>query len=211
MPLTVDRIVHYFPDLEPIQIKQLEELYHLYEFWNAQINVVSRKDFENLYEKHVLHSLGIVKAMRFSKGSKVLDVGTGGGFPGIPLAIFFPDVQFTLVDSIGKKIKVVEAIKEALDLENVRPVHGRAEQVKGQFDFVVSRAVTKLDEFIPWVRNKISNKQINPFPNGILYLKGGDLRDEIKAAKADTEIIPLKKYFDEEFFETKAVVYVKLK
>lgn len=211
MPLNVDRIVHYFPELEPIQIKQLEELYPLYEFWNAQINVVSRKDFDNLYEKHVLHSLGIVKAMPFTRGSKVLDVGTGGGFPGIPLAIFFPDVQFTLVDSIGKKIKVVEAVKEALDLENVRAIHGRAEQVKGQFDFVVSRAVTKLDEFIPWVRNKITNKQINAFPNGILYLKGGDLKAELKAAKADTEVIPLKKYFSEEFFDTKAVVYVKLK
>lgn len=211
MPLNVERIVHYFPELEPIQIKQLEELYPLYEFWNAQINVVSRKDFDNLYEKHVLHSLGIVKAMPFKKGSKVLDVGTGGGFPGIPLAIFFPDVQFTLVDSIGKKIKVVEAVKEALDLENVRAIHGRAEQVKGQFDFVVSRAVTKLDEFIPWVRNKITNKQINAFPNGILYLKGGDLKAELKAAKADTEVIPLKKYFSEEFFDTKAVVYVKLK
>ena len=203
-------LLKHFPKLSGKQQNQFKQLQGLYNEWNAQINVISRKDISELYIRHVLHSLGIAKVMQFAKGSKVLDVGTGGGFPGIPLAILFPEVSFVLVDSIGKKIKVVSEVAKALGLKNVEAHHTRAEQIKDEFDFVVSRAVTKLPKFVDWVRPKISKKQINPWPNGILYLKGGDLNDEIKATQATCEVLPLSDYFDEEFFETKAVVYVKL-
>lgn len=162
------------------------------------------------YTRHVLHSLGIVKVMPFVEGSKVLDIGTGGGFPGIPLAIMFPNVQFTLVDSIGKKIKVVQEVSNALGLENVSAYHKRAEEVKDKFDFVVSRAVTSMENFLPWCQNKFLSTQRNPFPNGILYLKGGDLADEMKPIKRAYEIFELTKFFDDTFFETKKVVYVKM-
>lgn len=207
----MELIQKYFSDFTPEQKEQFKKLKELYIEWNAQINVISRKDMDNFYERHVLHALAIVAVMEFKPGAKVLDVGTGGGFPGIPLAIFYPEVQFTLVDSIGKKIKVVQEVADALGLKNVTAIHGRAEKVKGKFDFVVSRAVTRMNRFVPWVRNKISDKQIHAFPNGILYLKGGDLEEEMKEAKVDYEIFPIKEFFQEEFYDTKAVVYVKLK
>ncbi|MGB0423074.1 MAG: 16S rRNA (guanine(527)-N(7))-methyltransferase RsmG [Flavobacteriales bacterium] len=203
-------LLKHFPKLSAHQQTQFKQLQGLYNEWNAQINVISRKDISELYIRHVLHSLGIAKVMKFSDGSKVLDVGTGGGFPGIPLAILYPNVNFVLVDSIGKKIKVVKEVASALGLTNIEAQHTRAEEIKDEFDFVVSRAVTKLPKFVNWVRPKIKKKQINPWPNGILYLKGGDLKDEIDNTQATCEVIQLKEFFDEEFFETKAVVYVKL-
>lgn len=203
-------ILNFFPNLTQQQIKQFDALEVLYRHWNVQINVISRKDMDAFYTRHVLHSLGIVKVMPFVDGSKVLDIGTGGGFPGIPLAIMFPNVQFTLVDSIGKKIKVVQEVSNALGLENVSAYHKRAEEVKDKFDFVVSRAVTSMENFLPWCQNKFSSTQRNPFPNGILYLKGGDLTDEMKPIKRAYEIFELTKFFDDPFFETKKVVYVKM-
>ena len=203
-----DLILKYFPDLTAKQIDQFSQLFDLYVYWNAQINVISRKDIEELYERHVLHSLGIAKVRTFRAGESVLDVGTGGGFPGIPLAILFPDTQFYLVDSIGKKIKVVKEVASALGLENLRAEHLRAEQIKEKFNFVVSRAVTRLGEFYPWIQGKFKKEVINAIPNGILYLKGGDLNDEIKESKLKAELYPLSAYFEEDFFETKYVVYV---
>ncbi|WP_029288079.1 16S rRNA (guanine(527)-N(7))-methyltransferase RsmG [Pedobacter sp. R20-19] len=203
-----DLILKYFPDLTAKQIDQFSQLFDLYVYWNAQINVISRKDIEELYERHVLHSLGIAKVCTFRAGESVLDVGTGGGFPGIPLAILFPDTQFYLVDSIGKKIKVVKEVASALGLENLRAEHLRAEQIKEKFNFVVSRAVTRLGEFYPWIQGKFKKEVINAIPNGILYLKGGDLNDEIKESKLKAELYPLSAYFEEDFFETKYVVYV---
>lgn len=209
-PTGVELIYAHFPDLTDTQKAQFAQLDELYRTWNAQINVISRKDIDQLYEHHVLHSLGIAKVMRFADHTKILDVGTGGGFPGIPLAILYPKVQFTLVDSIGKKIKVVNEVSAALGLKNVTGIHERAEKVLGNFDFVVSRAVTRLNTFIPWVRQKIRQKQINPWPNGILYLKGGDLVEELSEVKATWEVLDLSDHFDSEFFETKKVVYIKL-
>lgn len=203
-----DIILKYFPDLTAKQIDQFSQLFDLYVYWNAQINVISRKDIEELYERHVLHSLGIAKICTFKAGESVLDVGTGGGFPGIPLAILFPDTQFYLVDSIGKKIKVVKEVASALGLENLRADHLRAEQIKEKFNFVVSRAVTRLGEFYPWIQGKFKKDEINAIPNGILYLKGGDLDEEIKESKLKAELYPLSAYFEEDFFETKYVVYV---
>lgn len=200
----------FFPALSEAQQAQLHALRPLYAEWNAAINVISRKDFDHFEERHVLHSLAIARAMRFAAGSRILDVGTGGGFPGIPLAICFPDCEFVLVDSIGKKIKVVAAVVEALGLTNVQAIHGRAEQVDGRFDFVVSRAVTRLSGFIPWVRNKFAGRSINPWPNGILYLKGGDLAEELAEVKPATEQLPIRAWFPQAFFETKYVVYVKM-
>lgn len=186
-------------------------LAEVYPFWNDQINVVSRKDIESLYLKHVLHSLGIAKFVaELSPGTRVLDVGTGGGFPGIPLAIFFPETQFHLVDSIGKKIKVVREVAQAIGLENVEADHIRAEQLDHKYDFVVSRAVTRLGQFTPWVRNKFEKRDKNGIPNGILYLKGGDLREEIKEARLQVELHPLSAYFEEEFFDTKYLLYVPM-
>lgn len=205
-----DIIFQQFPSLTDLQKQQFEQLYPLYEDWNSKINVISRKDFEFFYERHVLHSLGIAKVIRFQDGSEILDVGTGGGFPGIPLAILFPNSSFHLIDSIGKKIKVVDAVVEALDLKNVRTTHCRAEELKDKYDFVVSRAVTSLDRFLPWIRNKINSKQQNGYPNGLFYLKGGDLKEELASVKRSVEITDLSDYFDGEFFETKKVVYMNL-
>jgi len=204
---TVELIYSHFPDLTERQREQFAALQDLYTEWNAKINVISRKDMESFYEKHVLHSLGIAKVYSFKSGQKVLDVGTGGGFPGIPLAILFPETQFHLVDSIGKKIKVVLAVAEALDLENVRADHGRAEEFKGPYDFVVSRAVTQMQRFVPWIKGKISQKNLDTDRiNGLLYLKGGDLAEELGTMKA--RISNLSNFFTSEFFETKKVVYL---
>jgi 16S rRNA (guanine527-N7)-methyltransferase len=203
-----DIITKYFPQLTAHQQSQYEQLFDLYTHWNEQINVVSRKDIDLLFERHVLHSLGIAKVMQFLPGEHVLDVGTGGGFPGIPLAIMFPETQFHLVDSIGKKIKVVQEVASALGLQNVKASHARAEQINEKFDFVVSRAVTQLKDFYPWVYNKFNKASKNTMPNGILYLKGGDLKQEIAESGLKTRQFHLKDYFDEEFFETKQVVYV---
>src|SRR5471030_2044652 len=203
--MTSDIVFKYFPDLTPEQKQQYQQLPELYNFWNSQINVISRKDIDLLFERHVLHSLGIAKVMNFLPGENVLDVGTGGGFPGIPLAILFPETQFFLVDSIGKKIKVVKEVATALGLQNLKAEHLRAEQVDEKFDFVVSRAVTRLKEFYPWVKGKFNKQSKNTLPNGILYLKGGDLTEEIKESGLVVKQYQLKDYFEEEFFETKQV------
>lgn len=207
--MTSNKLFTYFPNLTDHQKQQFEQLPELYNFWNNQINVISRKDIDELFERHVLHSLGIAKIMPFLPGEKVLDVGTGGGFPGIPLAILFPATDFYLVDSIGKKIKVVQEVAKAIGLKNVRAAHLRAEQVNEKFDFVVSRAVTRLGEFYPWVRGKFSKDSKNALANGILYLKGGDLQQEITESGLKVQQYYLKEYFTEEFFETKQVIYVK--
>lgn len=207
--MTSDSLIKYFPNITPLQLQQFEQLPELYNYWNNQINVISRKDIDQLYERHVLHSLGIAKVMPFLPGENVLDVGTGGGFPGIPLAILFPETQFFLVDSIGKKIKVVQEVASALGLQNLKAAHLRAEQVDEKFDFVVSRAVTRLKEFYPWVKSKFSKESKNTLPNGILYLKGGDLAEEITESGLKVNQYYLKDFFSEEFFETKQVIYVK--
>jgi 16S rRNA (guanine527-N7)-methyltransferase len=199
----------YFPEISSTQFEQFSKLAGLYSFWNEQINVISRKDLENFYERHVLHSLGIAKVIQFKEETKILDVGTGGGFPGIPLAILFPDSEFVLVDSIGKKIKVVNEVTQTLELKNVKGIHERAERINGKFDFIVSRAVTQMPEFINWVNTKISKTSKNTLPNGILYLKGGDLTEEMKTVKQWHKEYLLKEFFEGEFFETKKVVYVK--
>jgi 16S rRNA (guanine527-N7)-methyltransferase len=207
---TVNIIYQYFPDLTEQQKVQFSKLYSLYKEWNDRINVISRKDVENLYVNHVLHSLGIAKLISFKPGASVLDVGTGGGFPGIPLAILFPQTQFHLVDSIGKKITVVKNVAEALGLKNVKAEQIRAEQIKGQYDFIVSRAVTRLKEFYGWISQKTKEKSIHEMDNGILYLKGGDLDEELAELKAIHQVFDLSQYFKEEFFETKKVVFVPL-
>lgn len=207
--MTSDLILKYFPSLTASQIEQLNRLPELYNFWNNQINVISRKDIDLLYERHVLHSLGIAKIITFLPGEKVLDVGTGGGFPGIPLAILFPETQFHLVDSIGKKIKVVQEVAKALELKNVTATHQRAEEINTRFNFIVSRAVTRLSEFYPWIRGKFDTNSKNTLPNGILYLKGGDLTEEITESGLKVKQYHLKDYFTEEFFETKQVIYIK--
>ena len=204
--MSVSLILKYFPEITDEQKQQFEKLEKLYTEWNEKINVISRKDMDGLYEKHILHSLGIAKVMPFADGTKVLDVGTGGGFPGIPLAILFPEVSFTLIDSIGKKIKVVEAVSEGLGLKNVTAVHGRAEKLKEKFHFVVSRAVTQMPEFLRWLKGKFEKEQFNERHNGVLYLKGGDLAEELAGLRC--EIFQLKNYFKEEFFDTKKVVYL---
>ncbi len=203
-------ILKYFPDLSDQQKKRFGELEELYKHWNAQINVISRKDMAEFYGHHVLHSLGIARVRPFSEGEKVLDIGTGGGFPGVPLAILFPETQFHLVDSIGKKIKVVDEVVQALGLKNVTAEHQRAEKVKDQFDFIVSRAVTQIPRFMPWTRGKISSprkKVQGLLSNGILYLKGGDLSEEIKELPF-YRMYELSDYFTEEFFATKKVLYI---
>lgn len=207
--MTSDLIFQHFPDLTSKQKEQFSQLQGLYEHWNSQINVISRKDIDQLYERHVLHSLGIAKVVSFLPGESVLDVGTGGGFPGIPLAILFPETQFYLVDSIGKKIKVVQEVSKALGLTNLRAAHMRAEQFEDQFNFVVSRAVTRLKDFYPWVKDKFKKESKNTIPNGILYLKGGDLVEEIAESRLAVKRYDLKNYFPGEFFETKQVIYVK--
>ena len=205
----MDLILDHF-ELSDQQKDQFSQLQALYEHWNAQINVISRKDMENFYERHVLHSLAIAKCITFKPGTRILDVGTGGGFPGIPLAILFPECEFVLVDSIGKKVLVVNEVVSALKLNNVTAFHERAEKIKGRFDFVVSRAVTRMNKFIPWVRNKIAEKQINALPNGILYLKGGDLNEELSEIHYDYDVYDIPRFFEEPFFETKKVVYVRM-
>ncbi len=206
--MTSDILIKYFPSLTAQQLQQFNRLPELYSYWNNQINVISRKDIDMLFERHVLHSLGIAKVISFLPGEKVLDVGTGGGFPGIPLAILFPKTQFHLVDSIGKKIKVVQEVAKALGLKNVEASHQRAEDINEKFDFVISRAVTRLKEFYPWVKNKFDKTSKNTFPNGIFYLKGGDLAEEIAESGLKVRQFYLKDYFEEEFFETKQMVYI---
>jgi len=203
-------IQKYFKDLTPTQIEQFSKLQELYKDWNLKINVVSRKDIDELYLRHVLHSLGIAKIISFKPGSKVMDVGTGGGFPGIPLAILFPEAQFHLVDSIGKKIKVVNEVVAGLGLVNVKTTHGRAEDVKDTYDFIVSRAVAQMETFVRWTKGRIAKKQNHDLKNGILYLKGGDLSEELKIYTSAT-IYDLPNYFDEAFFETKKVVHLGMK
>ena len=205
----MDLIRNYFPNLSEEQYRQFAALESLYSEWNAQINVISLKDTEHFYERHVLHSLAIAKLCRFNPGAEVLDIGTGGGFPGIPLAILFPEAQFHLVDSIGKKIKVVEEVVQALGLKNVSAEQKRAEKLNRSFDFIVSRAVTQMPRFMAWTRNRIrKGKEAGSMANGILYLKGGDLREEL-ADFPKAKVYPISKYFEEEFFETKKIVYLK--
>ncbi len=206
---SVQLILKYFPDLTEKQIEQFSKLLEVYTFWNNQINVISRKDTDNFYERHVLHSLGIAKIMQFKDGADILDIGTGGGFPGIPLAILYPNCNFTLVDSIGKKIKVVNEVAEAIGLTNVTGIHERAENIDKQFDFIVSRAVTAMPDFIKWINGKFKKKSVHDLKNGILYLKGGDLKEEMKGVNRYFYMHNLPDHFSEEFFETKKVVYVR--
>jgi 16S rRNA (guanine527-N7)-methyltransferase len=206
----MEKIESYFTDLTDHQIEQFRQLETLYKTWNAQINVISRKDIDELYIRHVLHSLAIVKIQLFKPKSKILDVGTGGGFPGIPLAILFPEVEFILVDSIGKKIKVVKEISKELGLKNVKAQHIRAEEVKGEFDFVVSRAVTNMDDFVKWIRKKVAIKHKHELKNGVLYLKGGDLKEELSKFP-NAKIFNISDYFSEPFFETKKIVHIPIK
>lgn len=209
MKENVSLIYEHFPALSDKQKQQFADLYDLYQLWNNQINVISRKDTEHFYERHVLHSLGIAKVQPFLPGSMVLDVGTGGGFPGIPLAILFPETKFTLVDSIGKKIKVVNEVAEALGLENVKTINDRAENILVSYDFIVSRAVTKMPDFLKWVKNKNKSKSQHTLKNGILYLKGGDLKEEMSQVKQKHTFYSLHDHFPTEFFETKMVVHVE--
>lgn len=208
---SVSLLLKYFPNLSEQQIHQFSQLLDLYTHWNAQINVISRKDLDHFYERHVLHALAIGKVIQFTPGTQILDVGTGGGFPGIPLAILFPECNFTLVDSIGKKIKVVKEVVSALELTNLQAYHDRAENIPGTFDFVVSRAVTAMPAFIPWIKDKFKKEQKNEFPNGILYLKGGDLTEEMASVQQSVTYFSISDLFQEDFFETKQVVYVKMK
>ncbi|TDO02634.1 16S rRNA (guanine(527)-N(7))-methyltransferase RsmG [Sunxiuqinia elliptica] len=207
----MDIITKYFPDLTPRQLEQFEQLGELYKEWNEKINVISRKDIDQLYERHVLHSMGIAKYIQFTPGTKIMDVGTGGGFPGIPLAILFPETNFRLVDSIAKKIKVVEGVSQSLGLTNVLAEQARAEKVNDEFDFVVSRAVTAFPKFVSLVRRKISASQKNSMANGILYLKGGDFLEELEPFKKQVQVFPLSDQFEEAFFETKKLIHLRLK
>lgn len=207
----ISNLIKYFPDLTLLQQQQFQQLPELYRFWNEQINVISRKDIDLLYERHILHSLGIAKIINFLPGENILDVGTGGGFPGIPLAILFPETQFHLVDSIGKKIKVVKEVSQALSLNNVKATHARAEDISEKFDFVVSRAVTQLKDFYPWVKNSFNKQSKNKLKNGILYLKGGELDQEIKESGLKVQQFVLSDFFEEAFFETKKVIYIAVK
>lgn len=208
--MTADLIQKYFTTLTEDQVAHFKALEGLYQDWNQKINVVSRKDIDELYLRHVLHSLGIAKIQTFNEGADILDVGTGGGFPGIPLAILFPNVNFTLVDAIGKKVKVVQEVVEGLQLDNVTAIHSRVEDIPGQFDFIVSRAVAAMPTFVHWTKGKIKKDSAHERKNGILYLKGGDLTEELKDY-ATVQIFDLKEYFEEEFFETKKVVYLPQK
>jgi 16S rRNA (guanine527-N7)-methyltransferase len=201
-------ILSYFPNLSEKQIEQFDRLQELYADWNAKINVISRKDMDQFYIHHVLHSLGIAQVMRFQPGTKVLDIGTGGGFPGIPLAILFPETHFHLVDSIGKKITVEKEVAKALKLSNVEAQQARAETLVRKYDFVISRAVTRMINFYPWVKGKIKREDFNEFPNGILYLKGGDVDEEMEETGKSYVTYHLSDYFKEDFFETKKVVYM---
>ena len=206
----MELILKYFPDLTETQITQFEALEGLYKDWNAKINVVSRKDIDELYLRHVLHSLAIAKVIQFKDNSSILDVGTGGGFPGVPLAILFPNCKFHLVDSINKKLKVINAVCEAIELTNVKTTHSRVEAIDETYDFIISRAVTAMPEFTKWVKGKIAKRQQNDIKNGILYLKGGDLTEELKQY-TNVKAFILSDYFEEDFFETKKVIYLPLK
>lgn len=204
-----EELKKYFPFLEEEQLDLYERFGEEFLQWNEKINLISRKDTENLFVHHILHSLAIAKVCMFKPNCEILDIGTGGGFPGLPLAIMFPETKFFLVDSIGKKIKVVQAITEALGLENVRSEQTRAETVQGKFDFIVSRAVTTLEDFIPWTQGKISKIQYHDMPNGILYLKGGDLTEELSKVKKKYTVFNISDYFKDEFFATKKVIHIK--
>lgn len=207
----IEILTKYFPDLTDQQMDQFGRLGTLYEEWNSQINVISRKDIEQLYERHVLHSLAIAKVIRFRPGTTILDVGTGGGFPGIPLAILFPETSFMLIDSIGKKIKVVNEVASALSLTNVTAEHIRVEEVKQKFDFVVSRAVTAFPRFVSMVRTKVASQSKNDLPNGILYLKGGDFEEEIEPFRKQIQVYELQSFFKEDFFETKRLIHMTIR
>ena len=207
----MELLTKYFPDLSPLQINRFEELGSLYREWNEKINVISRKDIDELYVRHVLHSLAIAKIIRFKPGTNLLDVGTGGGFPGIPLAILFPNSNFTLIDAIGKKILVVQEVSGQLKLTNVRAQKNRVQEIKLRYDFVISRAVTAFPDFVSMVRKNVSPHSGNALPNGIIYLKGGDFEAEISAFKASAEIFDLSKIFEEPFFETKKVIYLPVR
>ncbi|MFD2033199.1 16S rRNA (guanine(527)-N(7))-methyltransferase RsmG [Belliella marina] len=204
----MDIVLKYFPDLTEKQIEQLSQLQELYTDWNEKINVISRKDTDHFYERHVLHAMSIAKVMKFQPGTKVLDIGTGGGFPGVPLAILFPDTHFHLVDSIGKKITVVKDVAKKLKLSNIEAQQVRAETLVRRYDFVVSRAVTRFTNFFPWVKGKFKKEDFNEFPNGIFLLKGGDVDEEMEERNVGYVTYHLKDYFKEEFFDTKKVVYV---
>ena len=206
----MELLLSYFPHLTEIQIKQFQDLQNLYEDWNSKINVISRKDIDELYTRHVLHSLGIVKVLEFKPGSRIMDVGTGGGFPGIPLAIMHPEVDFYLIDVIAKKIKVVNEVATALGLKNVKAEQKRAELVKDNFDFIVSRAVTNMPDFVEWVSDRVKKESKHELKNGILYLKGGDLTEELASFPNATQY-DLSDFFKEDFFETKKVVHLPLK
>lgn len=206
----MELVGQYFPNLSAEQQRQFSELEALYHHWNAQINVISRKDTAHFYERHVLHSLAIAKVCCFLPGANILDIGTGGGFPGIPLAILYPEVHFHLVDSIGKKIKVVQEVAAALGLKNVKASHARAETIKERYDFIVSRAVTQMPVFLGWVKGKSAKQNLHEFKNGILYLKGGDLTEELAGLRYPVIEFPISAFYNETFFETKKVVYVQL-
>lgn len=206
----MELLLKYFPDLSPSQLEQYKALQDLYQDWNLKINVVSRKDIDELYLRHVLHSMGIAKIQQFRPGAKIMDVGTGGGFPGIPLAILFPETRFCLVDSIGKKIKVVDEVVEGLGLKNVVTFNCRVEEIKDTFDFVVSRAVAAMPTFVHWTKGKISKTSNHELKNGILYLKGGDLSEELSPYQT-AQVFPLQDFFEEDFYETKKVVYLPVK
>jgi len=206
----IELLLHYFPQLTDTQQQQFSKLQALYADWNSKINVISRKDIDNLYERHVLHSLAIAKILAFKPKSTVLDIGTGGGFPGIPLAILFPEVQFHLIDSIGKKIRVATEVSTAIGLKNITFCHCRGEEEKGKYDFVVSRAVMPLGDLVKIVQKNIAVKQINALPNGIICLKGGELAHEIEAFKNRVSVYELSEFFQEEFFETKKGVYLPI-
>ena len=211
MTSSIDIITNYFPDLTELQYEQFAQLQPLYKQWNEQINVVSRKDIDELYERHILHSLAIAKVVSFQPKTTILDVGTGGGFPGVPLAILFPECEFVLVDSIGKKIKVVNEVAQALGLTNVIGKHSRAEEIDQQFDFVVTRAVARIKKFLPWVKGKIRPDSKNTIKNGVLFLKGGDLTEEIEESGKKVDLFPISNFFNEAFFETKVIAYTRVK
>ena len=208
--IDLETILKYFRDLTPVQIDRISRLKDLYLDWNSKINVISRKDIDEIYIRHVLHSLSIAKIINFSSGTLIVDVGCGGGFPGIPLAILFPDARFTLVDSIGKKIQVVNQIATSLELKNVTAINDRAENLKMKYDFVASRAITAFPKFVSLTRNLISKKQLNAIPNGIIYLKGGDFTSEIEEFRKTVEVFNIPDYFDEPFFETKKIIYLPI-
>jgi 16S rRNA (guanine527-N7)-methyltransferase len=205
----LNEILKYFPEINPSQTKKFQDLYSIYKSWNSKINLISRKDFENIYIHHVLHSISILKFIKFKKDTKVLDVGTGGGFPGVPLAILFPEVEFTLIDGIGKKIVAVDSIIKDLKINNAEGLKIRAENLYEKYDFIVARAVTSLDKFYPLIQKNISSNSFNDKDNGLIYLKGGDLKDELRKIKHYQEVL-ISDHFSEPFFEDKKIVYIPI-